>query len=127
MRLEIPVWQFVRIMVRLEERGRGRRSRAPGSAYAAWRSRWQKLDRRLAKLGQSDADAFADLMMRQEVVIEETTVAQIREVVSALDEVGAQLKAAIDKGGEPKQINDLRFEHKELTALRTRLHKGLRR
>ena len=64
--IEITVWQFVRLMVDLEEH-------APsGEAYAAWSEAWNELDRRLEELRQRDHESYADLMMNQEVVVAAT-------------------------------------------------------
>jgi hypothetical protein len=125
--LEFAVWQFVRIMVRLEEHAAKKRGFARTSVFGAWRKRWQELDRRLSKLGQTDGEAFADLMLRQKVVIDDSTVAQRAEVARVVTEVIEQLKAEIkNSAGDESRESDLRFEKKELEGLRSRLKRRAR-
>lgn len=127
MRLEFAVWQFVRIMVRLEEQSAKKRGFARTSVFGAWRDRWKELDKRLSKLGQADAEGFSDLMMRQKVVIEDATAAQRAEVARVIVEVIEQLKAEIDKSaGDESRASDLRYEKKELEGLRSRLKRRAR-
>ena len=127
MRLEFAVWQFVRIMVRLEEHAAKKRGFARTSVFGAWRKRWRELDKRLSKLGQTDAEDFADLMMKQKVVIEDATAAQRAEVARVLAEVIEQIKAEIKtSAGDESRANDLRYEKKELEGLRSRLKRRAR-
>lgn len=117
--IAIDVWQFVRIMVALEERSRGRR---PGAAYTAWREIWRELDQRLTELGETDAAAFADLMMEQQVVLPAARPAIIRDAVDAIEAVTRQMTAELDrKAGDGGHQADLRFERKELNALARKL------
>ena len=74
MKLEIGVWQFVRIMVELEARSRRSKNRRPAAkgratVYDDWREAWEELDNRLSELGGRDQEAYADLMMNQNVVV----------------------------------------------------------
>ncbi len=127
MRLEFAVWQFVRIMVRLEEQAAKKRGSARTSVFGAWRTRWRELDKRLAKLGQTDAEGFSDLMMRQKVVIDDTTAAQRAEVERVVAEVIGQLKTEIrSSASDESRANDLRYEKKELEGLRSRLKRRAR-
>ena len=100
--LEIPVWQFVRIMVALEAAaGDGNREDGPRALYEAWRAIWEPLDRELTALGERDGDAFADLMMSQTVVLDEPTAAQRAVLAGILDGVIGAMRAAIArKDGE---------------------------
>ncbi len=127
MRLEFAVWQFVRIMVRLEEQAAKKRGFAKTSVFGAWRARWREVDQRLSKLGQADAEGFSDLMMRQKVVIEDATAPQRAEVARVIVEVIDQLKAEIkNSAGDESRASDLRFEKKELEGLRSRLKRRAR-
>lgn len=127
MRLEFAVWQFVRIMVRLEEQAAKKRGFARTSVFGAWRARWRELDQRLSKLGQTDAEGFSDLMMRQKVVIDDATAPQRAEVARVVVDVIEQLKAEIKKSaGDESRASDLRFEKKELEGLRSRLKRRAR-
>ena len=123
--LAIDVWQFVRIMVELEERAQKRRKGGP--AYLAWREAWDELDRSLTEIGGRDAAAFAELMMDQQVVLKAPSEAQLEDALAALDAVIAKLSAALGrhKGGA-RQRADLQFERDQLAGLRTRLSQRLR-
>ena len=58
--MEIPVWQFVRIMVACEKRPNSR-------LLAANQDSWTELDEALSGLAQSDFDAYSHLMMHTNV------------------------------------------------------------
>lgn len=116
--LRIIVWQFVRIMVQLETVTRARgRAKAP-TVYADWRSVWTEIDRTLTRLADSDADAFSDLMMNQEVVLCCRDKSQVNEVTRAIENVVNQLDQQIRAvRGEAKAEEELRFERREMNAL----------
>ena len=110
MDLRIPVWQFVRIMVELEGRTNS------GAVYNEWRDAWSELDARLSELGESDATAFADLMMEQEVVVA-CRQADLAEVRRTVETVARKIKAQVRNETDPHRKQDLRFEIRELTTL----------
>ncbi len=116
--LRIVVWQFVRIMVQLETVARARgRAKAP-TVYADWRASWTEIDRTLTRLADSDADAFSDLMMNQEVVLRCRDKSQVNEVTRAIENVINQLDQQIRAvRGEAKAEEELRFERREMNAL----------
>ena len=113
--IAIDVWQFVRIMVALE-------GGAKGAAWSAWREAWEELDARLEALRESDPPGFAELMMRHQVVLPVTGRRQRAEAVAALDAVLARLDANLGESGlDADSAKHLRFEHRELAALRRTL------
>ncbi len=123
MKLEIGVWQFVRIMVELEGRAARRKGQRPAakgrpSVYDDWREAWDELDSRLTELGARDQAAYADLMMNQDVVVKCHGSGQLEEVRDALGRIIETLKAEIDRGGPRGRLKDLRFESRELQGLR---------
>lgn len=122
-RFDITVWQFVRLMVRLEETA----GRAPArdGLYAEWRDAWQEIDGRLERLGREDADAFSDLMMDQEVIVSCDDPDQIAQGAAALDEVGGALAKALPKA-DKDLAESLRFERDELAALAKRFRAARR-
>ncbi|MGB0626621.1 MAG: hypothetical protein ACPGQ5_08665 [Alphaproteobacteria bacterium] len=122
--LRIVVWQFVRIMVQLETVARTRvRAKAP-SVFGDWRPAWTEVDRTLTRLGESDADAFSDLMMNQEVVLRTRDRSQMNEVTRAIENVINQLDQEIRAvRGEAAAEEELRFERRELNALLKKLRK----
>ncbi|MFT5180935.1 MAG: hypothetical protein ACI8S3_000812 [Alphaproteobacteria bacterium] len=122
--LRLAVWQFVRIMVQLEASSRARGRDSAPSLYGAWRPAWQEIDRRLTDVGKTDAAAFSDLMMEQEVVLQCRNREQMNELQRTLENVVNQLKAQIKAAsGDARQMTDLRFERTELETLSRRLRK----
>ena len=118
MKLEIGVWQFVRIMVELEAAAtRAKAGRRP-TVYDDWREAWDELDNRLTDLAARDHTAYADLMMNQDVVVKCRGETQRRELVQALDRVNKTMKGEMRGGGKRQRLEDLRFESRELQGLR---------
>ncbi len=112
--VEFIVWQFVRLMVHLEEHGpKGR-----GSLYEDWRREWEELDRRLTELGRTDAAAYSQLMMSETVVIDCRSAAHLSQAIAALDGVIRQLKTSIAQSADTAAVPDLEFECEGLKALR---------
>ena len=123
---KIRVWEFVRVMVRLESVPARRSKKSGKSFYLAHREAWAKLDRRLGRLAESDAGAFSNLMMNQNVATAIETPDQVREVSGALDGVVAEMNREIAKGGEDAELLvNLKNEIKELRALKRRLNATL--
>ena len=119
------VWQFVRVMVRLEESSRGRGNRPRDQLYAGWRDAWREVDQELTRLGKDDPDAFANLMMEHEVVLACPSKIQLNQVVQVIEEVAAQLSKSIAaKAGGPEQLRHLKFERTELDKLKKRIAPG---
>ncbi len=113
--VRLPVWQFVRLMVEVEETlSRGRNGDA-AAVMGAWRDIWSELDAELTRLGEADQAAFAGLMMDQEVVLEEVTPGLARAVAAMLRKVVRTMQASLDSGPpEGQRADDLRFEIREL-------------
>ena len=122
-RFEITVWQFVRLMVRLEETAG--RSPARDGLYAAWRDAWQEIDGRLEAFGREDADAFSDLMMDKEVIVNCDDHNQIAQGAAVLDEVSEAIAKALSKA-DKDLAESLRFERGELAALAKRFRTARR-
>ena len=119
-------WEFVRVMVRLEKAPARRSKKLGPSFYLANRAVWEKLDRRLGRLAESDAQAFSDLMMKQNVTAAFGTPDQVREASGALDDVVGEMNRVIDNGGEDAELLvNLENEIKELKALKRRLNATL--
>ncbi len=133
-RVDISVWQFVRIMVQFETvaKSRGGRSRGfqrPQPAtpqqrpvYAEWRDAWQEIDRELKRLADSDVEAFSELMMNQNVILECRGRSQLNEVTRAIENVVHQMRAEVRASmGDAEHISDLRYEIRELEKLAQKL------
>ena len=116
--LRLVVWQFVRIMVQLENVSRVRGDKRGPSTYREWRTAWVEVDRTLDRLGKTDADAFSDLMMNQEVVLRCHDRTQINEVTRTAENVVAQLDELLrDARGDGQREEDLKYERREMKAL----------
>lgn len=126
-RLDITVWQFVRIMVQFEALAKSRGGRRRGGqtaqpqerpVYGDWRTAWQEIDRELTRLAANDSEAFSDLMMNQNVVLECRNRTQINEVTRAITNIVHQMRAEVAaSAGDDEHITDLRFEIRELEKL----------
>jgi len=126
MQIRFTVWQFVRVMVWLEE-SQGK-SVALKKAYEAWADTWTPIDQELAKLAADDHDAYSAMMMDQEVVLEGVPKEQGREVLKALEAVTMSMKAEMDAGkGDEEYLESLRLERRELRGKSTKLKKALER
>jgi len=117
--VEFTVWEFVRIMVDLEERvSNGRES----PLYDRWQDAWTELDERLTKLGKKNADAFSDLMMHQTVSLDLVRAKHKTELLKTIEAVVRKLTAAHKaKEGDKSHRESLRFEIGELNDLRVRV------
>jgi hypothetical protein len=112
--VEFTVWQFVRIMVDLE----GRRANRP--AYEAWQEAWKELDRKLERNRQKDVEAFSDLMMNKEVIVD-ANLAQVQDAAEAAGRVIRALGKALVRVDSHRERDNLLFEQGELEELRSRL------
>lgn len=119
--LTLDIWQFVRVMVELEERDRG-----PGCTLLAdWRKPWREVDRRLTKLGRDDPTGFSDLMMNHQVRLTLRARAQLQELVGAIDGVVAKLERGLEAPSlDGQQAEGMTFERRSLKSLRGSLLKG---
>ena len=113
--LTLDVWQFVRLMVRMEETLQGGGSSALRQLYQRWEDLWVDLDAQLVDLGRTDMDAFADLMMDQEVVLEDVPPGAYALVADELEKVVGELKRTLAHTEDPAQVEDLSFERDELS------------
>ena len=120
-RFTFTVWQFVRIMVRLEESARLRGQRPRDQLYQRWQASWREIDEELTQFGKSDPDGFATLMMDHDVVVSCQATSQLNQVVRVIEEVIQQLSKSITtKDGNAEQLRHLRFERGELEKLKNR-------
>jgi hypothetical protein len=110
--LRITVWQFVRIMVSLEDR------RKRPLVYDDWKAAWHELDGELTRLGHDDQVAYSDLMMNQEVVLEFSNDKRRGEIRAALERVMQRMKRElrVAKSGKEER-RSLKFELDELSEL----------
>jgi len=125
--LRFTVWQFVRLMVHLEDRQTAKSGPRPEEAalLKAWAAIWSPLDQDLARLAESDTDAYSDMMMDQDVVIEDATPAEVLTAKAALEAVVKEMDLAIKRGGETALLDSLNFERRELGQLTRKLGRQL--
>lgn len=119
--LRMPVWQFVRLMVQVEDSLKAVRGRKKPpllqDLYNAWDDTWLELDQRLAELGKNDPDAFAELMMRQDVVLTDATPRRKKTAVAEIKKVLTNMRAALKTATDAQAKEDLTFEIEELEDL----------
>lgn len=119
--LRMPVWQFVRLMVQVEEsmkaiRGR-RKPPALQDLYYAWDDTWLELDQRLTDLGKNDPDAFAELMMLQDVVLTDVTPRRMKTAAAEIRKALKTMRATLKTEKDRQAKEDLSFEIEELEDL----------
>lgn len=127
MELRFTVWQFVRLMVHLEDAPKP--AAAQRRLYEAWRDVWTPLDRELAALAERDMDAYSAMMMDQDVVFEDATNDQAAAAAVTLEAVMDDLDAAIAQEADKSEGDDdgeafvqsLKFERRELRQLARKL------
>ena len=119
MELRFTVWQFVRLMVRLE--GAAPSDKTMAELLAAWQDVWQPLDAELGELAERDDEAYGAMMMDQDVIIEDATLVQAETAQRALQSVMDAMDDAIAAGGEDELIDSLKFERRELRQLTRKL------
>lgn len=124
MRIVFDTWQFVRVMVRLEETRD--RDAARRDLWSAWSADWRELDRELERLRTADFGRFAEALMDQEVAFDPVDAATARTVARLAREVAGELAKA-RKGADPDAGRDLAFEQAGLTDLAKRLEELARR
>ena len=118
MRIVFETWQFVRVMVRLEQTRE--RDSARRALWAAWASDWHELDTGLEALRQADFGRFAEAMMAQEVTFDPVDAATVRTVARLAREVAGEIGRA-RKGAAGADRGDLAFEQAGLADLADRL------
>lgn len=119
MEIRFTVWQFVRLMVHLEEHAQT--DPAQTILQQAWDEIWQPLDQELSELAERDFDAYSELMMDQEIIIEDATPALIQTAQDVIDKVIADMDKMIETGGDPAHLQNLKFERRELRQLSRKL------
>lgn len=117
--LDLTVWEFVRIMVALEDEG-------ADSAFYTQRSEvWDAVDGDLGRLAQEDPDGFAEMMMEHQVTLEDMGADELKDV-----ERGAEIALEAIKDAEGDDALDaetkqgLAFEKRELKSLIKRLRRS---
>jgi len=118
MRIVFDTWQFVRIMVRLEETRDADAARQ--SLWSAWSGDWQRVDAELEQLRAANFDRFAVAMMDEEVTFDPVDRPTVATVARLAREVAKELQAAL-KRAPAQDRDDLDFERASLMALASQL------
>lgn len=119
MEIHFTVWQFVRLMVHLEEHED--LSANERALLESWNEVWLPLDQELGELAERDFDAYSELMMDQDVIISEASTEQVESAQTAISRVMADMDTAIEAGGDPAHMQNLKFERRELRQLARKL------
>lgn len=119
--LEIPVWQFVRIMVQLEGQ-KGGKSKTVAQLYDDWLSTWKPLDKELAALADENFAAYSDLMMENQVNVTLRDSGQQKAVCATIERVVQLITKKLDRerqnsDSDPEIRKGLDFEISELQLL----------
>lgn len=122
--IAFTVWEFVRVMVRLEAAGAADPGGIQARLLAEWQDVWSELDDELARLGEADADAFDALMLEHDLRVD-CPEALRPAVVQTLAEIVAEMRAAMPEA-EPELRPALAGEAAALESLGRRLGTPLR-
>ena len=112
--ITMPVWQFVRLMVKIEETQDKYGDVNLRKLYSEWEDFWADLDARLLDAGNRSREEFANMMMHQEVVmhrIDDIQIALIRREFTALIKI-LQKRASQTKLKEDKR--NINYEWREI-------------
>ena len=120
--IAFTVWEFVRIMVRLETVAATAPSGAQAALLAEWREVWSELDAELGVLGEEDPEAMQALMLDHDLRIA-CPAGLMPPLMQTVAEVIAEMRIAMD-GADPDLRAALAAEVEALDALRRRLDPG---
>ncbi|RED49111.1 hypothetical protein [Aestuariispira insulae] len=115
--LRFTVWQFVRLMVQLEKSIENVKTGPLRTLYDGWEDIWVDLDARLVDLGKHDPEAFAELMMDQEVVCNDVSKDDSALVAEQLALAVNEIKGLLKETDDQETVEDLSFERDELQEL----------
>ena len=123
MNVTFVTWEFVRVMVDLEETGKT--DAAAAALLADWNDVWQDLDANLTSLAQNDIDAYSDLMMEHTIVASLETPERRKTLMASLARITTSLKKEIEQSdADTEMSDDLDYELTELTSLMERVGRG---
>ena len=119
--LTFTVWEFVRIMVRLE--ADAIRKPAAKALLAAWAGPWRELDKELARLAAAHPQGYSALMMDSDVTVKAKDGASLREAARAAQTVAGELRASAKSEKDRYQRAAFEYEAQEMAALVKRLQR----
>lgn len=125
-KLRFVVWQFVRIMVFLEESKKLPGASRGGILLSRRNEIWRALDSKLAGLGKKNADAFSDLMMEQDVILEDVSFLELSELICVVNEVSKRLTKDATKSFRDETVAaGIIYESEEMKTLGRNLQNKL--
>lgn len=117
--LEFTIWEFVRIMVALEDEG------ADSEFYQTRSNVWDEVDEELGRLAEEDPDGFSEMMMDHQITIEKVGQKEMKDIIRGVEIALEAIKGAEADGPEDKdRAIGLSFEKKELKGLLKRLRRS---
>ena len=119
--IELEVWQFVRLMVELED-GPGE-GRLPKSVPESWGLAWREIDARLSERGKNDPDDYASLMMDQVVALTVSSSKHMEAAIKAIGRVIPKLERQSKGSSDKKERRDLAWEAESLSRLAAELRR----
>lgn len=120
--IAFTVWQFVRVMVQLEETANLRGCNPRDVLYKRWHGAWVEVDKELTNLGNSSASEFSDIMMNHDVMVSCENGVLLGQLLKVIEEVIWQLSEAIKtREGGSGNYPSLKFEQAEMGKLKKRI------
>ena len=112
--LRLTVWQFVRLMVQVDETLAAKPDPGVQAVKDMWDDIWLDIDARLEELGRKDPDGFATMMMDQEVVLTGMTPSLQSAIGSEVAKVVRAMQGTRRSTKDQQSKDDLTFEIQEL-------------
>ena len=112
--LRLTVWQFVRLMVQVDETLAAKPDPGAQAVKDMWDDIWLDIDARLEELGRKDPDGFATMMMDQEVVLTGMTPSLQSAIGSEVAKVVRAMQGTRRSTKDQQSKDDLTFEIQEL-------------
>ena len=119
--VRFTVWQFVRLMVQMEESIKSDKIGNIKKLYHGWEDIWVDLDAKLLDLGRNNPDEFADLMMNQEVCCDDVDFTEAQIIIVEFKKTSDNLKQKLSQTDDEQVVEDLTFELDELIIFSKKL------
>lgn len=121
MELRLNTWEFVRLMVQCEEANKKNPPKTIVLLWESWADIWTPLDATLNDLIEADFNAYSEMMMEDEVVIQDVTPDQLQATITELGNVKTAMESALKSTAGTNQIHAevreaMEFEITELTT-----------
>lgn len=114
MKIELTVWQFVRLMVFLEQHPQTGAGDELAPLLEVWSDVWINVDKDLEELSENDFEAYADMMMDKTVTIDDVASAHALCTADTLVKIAGMMREVIESGNEEESRESLEFETSEL-------------